>query len=485
MAQLGRSCGAVLLSMSVVAAIAACSTGEVSIPDPKPMPAEAADGGTPTTTGPTFHKDIEPILQAHCQKCHTEGGLAPFALLTYADAKIRSAAMVAETKARRMPPWGALDTSECKPRLPWNHDERLGESDIALLDAWDAAGKPEGDPNDAPPRRALPALDLHDATDTLVPKAAFTTSGDRDQFRCFVLDHPYKDGVYVTGIQVLPGNPKVVHHAVVFTDPGGTFAAKAGPDGSFDCSSSAMTNDGDSQASSQSSTLHVWAPGITPVDLPSNIAIPLLPNSKLIMQIHYSPGGAKADPDLTKVQLRTTTKKPEYLLFTTSVGNAPLQLPDGDGLIPSADDPGGKPLFEIPRNVHDHVERMQFTIPPKQAGAEDQTIWIYGLMAHQHLAGIDVKIEHERAGDTQCLLQDRWDFHWQRMYTYAADVSKLPTLEPGDKIKLRCTYDNSMANRRLGPEYKARGLTPMDLHLGEQTLDEMCLVLPQLLVKNP
>jgi hypothetical protein len=246
-----------------------------------------------------------------------------------------------------------------------------------------------------------------------------------------------------------------------------------------------MTNDGDSQASSQSSTLHVWAPGITPVDLPSNIAIPLLPNSKLIMQIHYSPGGTKADPDLTKVQLRTTTKKPEYLLFTTSVGNAPLQLPDGDGLIPSADDPGGKPLFEIPRNVHDHVERMQFTIPPKQAGAEDQTIWIYGLMAHQHLAGIDVKIEHERAGDTQCLLQDRWDFHWQRMYTYAADVSKLPTLEPGDKIKLRCTYDNSMANRRLGPEYKARGLTPMDLHLGEQTLDEMCLVLPQLLVKNP
>jgi hypothetical protein len=128
---------------------------------------------------------------------------------------------------------------------------------------------------------------------------------------------------------------------------------------------------------------------------------------------------------------------------------------------------------------------MQFTMPPTKAGAEKQTIWIYGVMGHQHLAGIDVKVDHERGTDTQCLLQDRWDFHWQRMYTYAADVSKLPTLEPGDKIKLRCTYDNSMMNRRLGPEYRARGLTPMDLHLGEQTLDEMCLVLPQLLVKNP
>ncbi len=319
MTELARSRGAVTLSLSALAAaftaIAACSTGEVSIPGPKDLPPDtppSSSGGTATGVGPTFHKDVEPILQARCQKCHTTDGLAPFELLTYEDAKIRSAAMVAETKERRMPPWGALDTTECKPRLPWNHDERLGDAEIKMLADWDAAGKPEGDPKDAPPARAIPALDLPNPTDTLAPKAPFTTSGDSDQFRCFVLEHRYAQGAYVTGIQVLPGNAKVVHHAVVFTDPGGRFAAKAGPDGSFDCSSSAMTNDGDGQTDGQSSTtLHVWAPGITPVDLPSNIAIPLVPNSKLIMQIHYSPGGTKAAPDLTKVQLRTTLKKPE------------------------------------------------------------------------------------------------------------------------------------------------------------------------------
>jgi len=284
----------------------------------------------------------------------------------------------------------------------------------------------------------------------------------------------------------VPGNKQVVHHAVVFTDPGGRIAALAGPDGSFDCASNAMMNDGGGQTDGQNSTtLDVWTPGITPVDLPANIAIPLAASSKLIMQIHYSPGGAKVAPDLTKVQLRTTAKKPEYLLFTTAVGNASLQLPTGDGLMPSPTDPGGTPRFEIPRNVRDHVERMQFTMPPRAVGAEKQTIWIYGVMAHQHLAGIDVKIDLERGSDEQCLLQDRWDFHWQRMYTYAAPVEKLPTLEPGDKIKLRCTYDNSMMNRRLGTEYKQRNLSPMDLHLGEETLDEMCLVIPQLLVKHP
>jgi hypothetical protein len=487
MALLGRLGGAFIVSISACAAVATCSTGEISIPRAKDLPAGTSDvGGTPpASAGPTFHKDVEPILQEHCQKCHATGGLAPFPLLTYEDAKIRSAVVVAETGARRMPPWGAQDTPDCKPRLPWNHDERLDDAAIALLAAWDAAGKPEGDPKDAPPPRPLPILDLAGATDTLVPKTPFVATGDRDQFRCFVLDHPYAQGAYLTGIHVVPGNKKVVHHAVVFTDPGGKEAAKAGPDGSYDCWSNSMMNDGIGQTDGHSSiTLDVWTPGITPVDLPSNVAIPLAPNSKLIMLIHYSPAGAIAEPDVTTVRLRTTQRKPEYLLFTNAVGNAPEQLPSGDGLLPGPHDPDGKPVFLIPKNAHDHVETMQFTMPPKQAGAEKQTTWIYGVMAHEHLAGIDAKIDHQRSADTQCLLEDRWDFHWQRMYTYtAAEIEMLPTLEPGDKVRLRCTYDNSMANRRLGPEYKARGLSPMDVHLGEGTLEEMCLLVLQLLVK--
>ena len=492
MAHLGRLLLVSLSFAAGVAAIVACSSGDPASPDrPKALPPpdpSASSGGSATGSGPTFHKDVEPILQDHCQKCHTKGGLGPFELMTFGDAHAMAPAMVSETASRRMPPWGAQDTAECKPKLPWDHDERLTEVELKTLVDWEAAGAPEGDPKLAPPPRIPEKQELKGATDTLLPRAAFTTSGDRDQFRCFVLDHPYQAGVYVTGIHVIPGNTKVVHHAVVFTDPGGAFAARAGADGSFDCSSSAMMNVGGGglMTGAESITLDVWTPGITPVDLPSNIAIPLVANSKLILQIHYSPGGKTAEPDRTKVQLRASLTKPEYLLFTSSVGNAAVQVATtGDGLLPGPDDPSAAPLFEIPKNLHSHIERMQFTMPARAAGAENQKIWLYGVMAHQHLAGIDVKIDLERGSDSQCLLQDKWDFHWQRMYTYAAPVEKLPTLEPGDKIKLRCTYDNSMANRRLGAELKNRGLSPIDIHLGEQTLDEMCLVIPQLLVKNP
>jgi hypothetical protein len=100
-----------------------------------------------------------------------------------------------------------------------------------------------------------------------------------------------------------------------------------------------------------------------------------------------------------------------------------------------------------------------------------------------------VKIDLEKAGapgiDT-CLLEDRWDFHWQRMYAYDAPASSLLTLDTGDKIKLRCTYDNTMQNPRLRDALLSVGrYATEDLHLGETTLDEMCLVIPQIVVRYP
>lgn len=469
--------------------VAACSTGEVAAPIPNPPAANDTIGpeAESPAIGPTYHKDVAPILQGHCQKCHNPEGLAPFSLLSYAEASQMSRAMKDETSARRMPPWGAQDSVECKPRLGWNHDERLTEVEIATLKAWDEAGAPEGDPKDAPPPRAIASADnLPDMNLVVAPKEPYVASGDNDQFRCFVLDAPaIETGAYVTGVHVVPGNRKVVHHAVVFTDPKGVQAAKAGPDGSFDCSSAAMMQEGGNEGrmAGESVTLDVWTPGVLPVSLPANIAMPMIPGSKLIMQIHYSPGGATAAPDLTKVQLRWTLKKPEYLLFTMAVGNFPMNA-GGDGLLPGVNDRTSSVEFRIPANASAHVETMAVTMPAR-ADAATNPVWIYGVMAHEHLAGVDELVQLERGTDTQCLLQDKWDFHWQRMYTYAAPVERLPTLEPGDRIKLRCTYDNTMKNRRLAAEYAARKLQPMDLFLGEETLDEMCLVIPQLLVRHP
>ena len=50
-------------------------------------PPRTVDPRPPSAAEPvTFNKQVVRILQDNCQKCHHDGGIAPFALTTYADA---------------------------------------------------------------------------------------------------------------------------------------------------------------------------------------------------------------------------------------------------------------------------------------------------------------------------------------------------------------------------------------------------------------
>ena len=63
----------------------------------------------------------------------------------YADAAPWAAAMASDVETGRMPPWGALETDECTPRVPWKDDARLDDDERQALIDWAAQGAPEGD----------------------------------------------------------------------------------------------------------------------------------------------------------------------------------------------------------------------------------------------------------------------------------------------------------------------------------------------------
>src|SRR6059058_6379787 len=56
-------------------------------------------------SGPTYNRDVAPILDAKCAPCHRVGGIAPFSLTTAAEAKAHAAGIVRMTRAGVMPPW--------------------------------------------------------------------------------------------------------------------------------------------------------------------------------------------------------------------------------------------------------------------------------------------------------------------------------------------------------------------------------------------
>ncbi|MEI9947671.1 MAG: hypothetical protein WDO74_01485 [Pseudomonadota bacterium] len=266
----------------------------------------------------TFHKDVEPILQRSCQSCHVTGGIAPFPLLTYAQARAFGAAMVEETKARAMPPWHAQNTDECTVPLGWKNDTRLSELEIATFDAWNAAGLPEGDTKDAPPPRAL-APGLPGVQLELKSATPFQLDPGGDQFRCFILDPKLDKDSFVNGAFVVPGDAAVVHHVLVFTDPKGESLTNADASKSYDCFGGARI--------ANTQLLTAWTPGGVPLEYPSNIAVPLTAGTLLVMQVRYA--SATARRSTTRSTCWSAISRAHYPVATgcCPVPTIPLRVP--------------------------------------------------------------------------------------------------------------------------------------------------------------
>jgi hypothetical protein len=83
-------------------------------------------------TGPiTFHKNIEPLLQAHCQAFHCQGEIGPMPLLTYQDARPWAKAIKQAVLMRKMPPWFADSNIQ-----HYRNDSSLSSAEIETFTSW-------------------------------------------------------------------------------------------------------------------------------------------------------------------------------------------------------------------------------------------------------------------------------------------------------------------------------------------------------------
>ena len=105
----------------------------------------------------TFTRDVAPILQEKCVRCHRAGGgIAPMSLETYQVARRYATRIKYKTGLRdvtgAMPPWYVekdIGIQEFK------NDMSLSDEEVATLAAWVDNGAPEGDPADMPAQRVF------------------------------------------------------------------------------------------------------------------------------------------------------------------------------------------------------------------------------------------------------------------------------------------------------------------------------------------
>ncbi|HYW41586.1 MAG TPA: hypothetical protein VE959_01940 [Bryobacteraceae bacterium] len=353
-------------------------------------------------SAPTFSHDVAPILYRQCAACHRPGGVAPFSLITYSDAGKRAALIATVTASRYMPPW--------PPSEPRFHNERhLTPPEIATLARWAASGALQGNPAETPPPPEFPdgwQLGKPDLESEM--RAPFEVPAEGpDLYRCFVIPAAAPRDHWVRALDIRPGNPKVVHHALLFQDISGT-ARKRDTGQGYSC----FGTPGFLPARG----LGGWTPGSLPFQLPDGIPELLNGGADLVFQVHYHPTG-KPETDRTRVALYFTDRKPVRRAMDIPLGSNHIDIPPG----------------QRDYKVTDH-----FTLP---VDVDALAINPHAHYVCKEMFGYAVLPDGSRR--TLIRIPD-WNFDWQQQYTYAAPI-RLPE---GTRIEMEYTYDNSAANPR-------------------------------------
>jgi len=383
--------------------------------------------------GVTFSKEVSRIFQASCQKCHRDGGIGPFPLVTYADAFSHRNDILVGTTERKMPPWHI--NSSCNA---FEDDPSLSSADIATLSRWVLSGAPEGDPRDLPAPLTFPAAwSLGDPDLVLsMPEPMKPNFNQGDVYRCFVLPTNLTEDRFVRAVEILPGARKMVHHVILFIDTSGQAQRldDADPGPGYSC----FGGPGFS-VNALAPSLGGWAPGNQPRFLPDGLGMSLPKGAAVVMQVHYSAHNGIGASDQSSVGIYFTKAFVHKRVLIAPVINQ---------------------TFVIPAGASNYEVTASIPYLPFDAH-------LIAVTPHMHLLGKTMTVT-ALSPDSQnvCLAEvPNWDFNYQATYTYKSAIAA----PLGTRLSLTASYDNSSGNLR-NPNNP-----PKAVGWGENTTDEMCI----------
>ena len=361
---------------------------------------------------PTFYRDVLPILQTHCQRCHRAGEMAPMPLETYEQARRYAGAIEQVTRTKKMPPWFA------DPQFgKFANDPSLTPAQIATLADWAAAHTPMGNPQDAPPpvhwtagwNIAKPDIVLQMPVAKKIP-----ASGDVP-YQYIIIPTHFQQDRWIRMAEIRPSNRMVVHHAVAYVrDPGSQWLRGAPigvPFSADDLPTPAQRRDA---MWTTSDILLVYAPGSSPDRWPEGFAKLVPAGSDIVLQMHYTTHGM-ATEDRTRIGLVFSKEPPRKRVLTLQLTNDRFIIPPGDP---------------------DHRVEVHGSLP--------NDALLLSFFPHMHLRGKSFEYNIlEADGKVDTLLRiPHYDFYWQLSYR----LQKPLPLKAGTVLQAVATFDNSKNN---------------------------------------
>ncbi|MCB9187305.1 MAG: T9SS type A sorting domain-containing protein [Flavobacteriales bacterium] len=381
----------------------------------------------------TYNADVSCILYEHCTSCHHDGGIAPFGLMDYQEATAAAYGIYQAVNAGTMPPW--------PPNHDYNqlaHERLLSQEEIDIINEWVNGGTPEGQ-GTAPQAPVYLSNEEITNPDLVLTMEQYTVNSiGNDVYRCFVIPTGLTEDVFITEIEVIPGNNEAVHHVLLFQDITNTPQQLDNND-----PNPGYTHFGGT-GSSQSKMIGSWVPGQGRKVYPSGMGVRIPAGADVVMQIHY-PTTANGQTDQTKVNIKYTTG------FVREVYIAPplnhYSLNEGSLVVPA----NSVSTFSCDYQVPNQYDLTVLDVAP-----------------HMHLLGKSITVWAETpSNQTIPFIQiNDWDFHWQGFYDFKNPI-RIPA---GSTVYSTATYDNT-SNNPNNPNNPPQLVTA-----GESTTEEMMLV---------
>lgn len=436
----------------------------------------------------SYEDHIEPIFSKKCAMCHFKGGMGPQPLSNYEETITVASAIRNAISTSKMPPWAASRT--CRS---YHGDYSLTENERSMVLSWLDTGIPKTlEGTQKYEIEPFDTLKLTRVDIVLQNSQPYQPKPNPDDTRCFVIDWPFKEVKYITGTDVIPGDKNLVHHSSIYIAPPSDrqfykdYDTKHGTDSDgYPCSATM----GVGKATAR--WIGGWLPGLSGFEFPLNAGIRIEPESVVILQVHYSipEGGAQHHSHLSQINevphlnlsgtptLGLTTAEPTPILDQTKINFKLESSVERVGTLVTFTNPDWmvELEMEIPRGakrvVHEFSDQLDKI--PKLIGQEfplkGDVFEIQSINMHGHALMVAAKMKIIRENGTEeCLLdlpyfQPKWQLNY--IFKDAVKVTK------GDKIYLRCEWDNSEENQTV---VNGSRLPSIDVNWGDAARAEMC-----------
>ena len=380
---------------------------------------------------------------------------------------------------------GGSDTADADRRATQPADASPSSSPVAEDETPATKGH---DGHVAKPAKAKP-LRAGETRTTIAMPGSYTPSAPygagTDDYRCFLLDPELERDAWLTGTHVLPGNPDVVHHVILFQVPPEQVAAAEAKDAAeedegWTCFGG--TGLDQFQNVDNAAWIGAWAPGGEESVVKPGFGVRLAKGARVVMQVHYNLLAGQ-QPDTSAAQLRLAPGKRPYQALSTMLLPAPVELPcrpehsGGELCDRTAAVADVKERFGAEGNTADLLHLLCGGEP--RAGEVQscvrtlgEPLTIHGVAGHMHLLGRSIRIE-VRPGTPQAqtvLDIPVWDFDDQG----SRPIEPI-TLQPFEQVKVTCTHVQWLRDKL--PAFE--GQPDRYVVWGEGTTDEMCLGLLQ------